>query len=305
MTTRILLSLAALAGAAFPALAQTSTVDEAALVRWSNGLLVTYVEIDGSQPRPFVIDTGAAQSVIRTEALEGLEVNPPHETVVVHGILGMSVMQEMLAKSLRVGSMIVTDVPLLVAPPTERDILIYGLIGHDLLQHSVVELDPTAGRMRLSESMPEGRAGGDGSRGAIAFERGAEGLIYAPVEVNGVRGVAVFDSGLDVSVMNSRFARRAGFTSTLETMRKKSQVRDVADKRERFDLASFSSVRFAGLERNEVMVNVGDAPIFEQLGLSAENAMILGLNFFEGEKLIIDYPNGVLRIDHSAGERPS
>lgn len=115
-------------------------------------------------------------------------------------------------------------------------------------------------------------------------------LVMYPVSLSGLKGVAVLDSGLSMTVINSAMARDL----TRRTRAEFSMLVDVNGA----DIAPAARITgkmtALGINWEGVIVVVQDAPAFKALGLADTPAMIMGANMLQNLTILIDLETGKL-----------
>ncbi len=139
------------------------------------GLFVTAV-IDG-HPMKLLLDTGADDITLTRQAAGRLSL-APQGTSTVSGVQGSEQSTDYLAKTLQLGPLRWTSIPLQTASIGHGD----GVLGIDLLRHYVVCLDLAHHAMRLTTSAEAPLAGN--SRQRLRF-REYETKIMFPAQVGG------------------------------------------------------------------------------------------------------------------------
>jgi len=144
-------ALAAWLGLAAPALAETVTVPS----EFHGGLVFVHVAIDGERDGLFVLDTGAAGTVIDTAYAQGAKLrlgDPIH----LRGGGG-----ELAARQAQDVPLALAGLPPLLTDPTVADLApigramgvrIDGILGDDVLRRFVVTLDYRSEAVRLSSA---------------------------------------------------------------------------------------------------------------------------------------------------------
>jgi predicted aspartyl protease len=225
LNRRVLLGGFAAACVSGPAWARQEP-DEAELTALSVNLITrmaALVSVNGTEPRPFVIDTGAERTVVSNElaAMLALPAGPPS---LIHGVTSFEV-----APTVRVGRMAFAGRQFedLVAPTFPLAALgAYGLVGLDALSEYRLMVDFRRQGVFLQAVRPnfismnptDGLTGTRIRRASVRARQGRFGQLLLPTEVEGVRIDAFVDSGSQYSIANTALldaiGRRTGSGDT-------------------------------------------------------------------------------------------
>jgi len=201
--TLLLGSLTTLAAATLP-------TDDAVVIDLTDGLCVVPVLLDGRVAR-MVLDTGAERTVVTRAAARafnlrrdpwvdtpmvgagGLVETHPNVDVGSASLGGVALFQSLPGRPL---SLAVTDQSLGMAD---------GLLGADMLRHHMLELDMPKARLMLR---PAGAAPPAGS--SVRLQPWAQGLLLAPIRVDGGELTALVDTGASRTLVNARGLYKLG-----------------------------------------------------------------------------------------------
>ena len=261
--------------------------------------LVVPAIIDGLGPFPFILDTGADGTGIYRWFAERQGFAPGPETE-IGGMTGTTKNPTYNLASVSVDGRTIRNV---VADsfPNRHDVEVEaGAIGNDLMDGAVaifdfpcktVEIPPKPVDMAriLTPDAHKVMAGGvvDGTQ--LSF----------PVEIGGVRGVAVLDTGSSDTRVNTAFLKAAGIDPASAAFRDAEPIFGVAGKATPSRKGPVGAVRFAGLEVTSPEVRVIDMPIYKSFGFGDGPAMIMGLDLMAGFRLVYDHEAKVFWFDRS------
>jgi predicted aspartyl protease len=187
----------------------------------ARGLVVAAVEIDGAQGS-FVLDTGAARSVVTEDAVRRLGLTrDPWVGTTMSGIGGITRRPNVVTKSLTLGgvplvrptlhgdtSLTVADIPSTSTPGPPID----GLLGRDYLSVFDLDLEIPARRLSLYQvAACHGRfLPWQRDYVAVPLTMPTESALMLTVEVDGVRLRALLDTGANVSLIAASGMYRLG-----------------------------------------------------------------------------------------------
>lgn len=260
-----------------------------------NGHLVAPVFVNGKGTLPFVIDTGADGSYVYEwfARQQGLTKGEPMR---VKGMTGAAMMNRYRIESLSVDGRTIRNVEALGLPDRKDAEIEAGVIGNDLMDGALVAFDfpcrtisvtpkPVAINTMLNAhaAMVEGKPVPDGTQ--LAFT----------VNVNGVRGTAILDTGSRGTEINPVFAQKAG----IRLGGKGDALYGAAGHKFDTHAATIERLSFAGHTEQDVAVKVADLPIFVSLGLGDKPAMIFGMNAMASFRLLYDHERRRFWFDRS------
>ncbi|MBP0492243.1 retropepsin-like aspartic protease [Roseomonas indoligenes] len=144
----------------------------------------------------FVLDTGSNLTLLRPEAAValGLSMDPDRSTPIT-GVGGTSRMPNAVMRHFQIGRRVFQNLSVPVAPGSEDEGGIAGIVGADLLRQGALELDLAAGRAVLHDSPGCIAAPPPWPAEAIPAEVTGEGLVVIPLRLNGRPARALLDTG--------------------------------------------------------------------------------------------------------------
>ncbi len=251
------------------------------------------VQIAGSGPYRFVIDTGAERTVISRQLATTLRL-PAGRDVNVVAMSGISRVGTVVIPSLTMSSL--PERGRINAPILDAEHLGgQGLLGIDMLQSHKVTIDFDGGRMLVTPSTKRSRPD-PGDYGEIVVRaRNVFGqLIVTDAQIDGKAVRVVLDTGSPVSIGNSalmRLVRRnSGRFEPLELVSATGVTMQTQYTRAR-------KLRVGGIEFNDMPIAFSDSPPFERFGLDKKPAMLLGMNALKFFRQVeIDFPNREVRF---------
>ena len=244
--------------------------------------------INGSDTGVFALDTGAGSNVIHPRFARQLGLDNG-ETVDVNGAHSTTSGTKTELASLQVGSLRATDVEALIWDLSHvegPDMQLDGILGAPFLRQYDVMIDFDAGTIEFFAPQATHEDSG------TSFQTVGGGLILFEVTLDEQTLSAVLDTGSGRSAINHAAARALGVAlPAVPTPQATSPsaghhpVAAIAEARLELADTALTSVD---------PVAVIDLPVFENLGLADEPAMILGTNFLKQRKLTIAYAAGRL-----------
>jgi predicted aspartyl protease len=307
--TATLMSLSSARASA--AACQLIQVAELPVTMAGNAPLVS-VSING-QPAMMLLDTGASNSLLLHSAAKAmrLAVQQRGES---YGAGGSSEAGSAWIKDFSLAGATVHDLNILVTGPlTTTPLGFVGLLGEDLLSHWDMELDLSAGKVRLFS--PKNCTGDQVVYWAPAYFM-AELLpdthtnwLRATVQLNGHEIEAMFDSGASRSVVTTDAVRRAALIPTSSPAASES-ARGIAGKEFRSEVAIFSTLsigqetiqnaqlRIADLFGKDTRTALGSS--IPQMSINAPE-MLVGADFFLARRVYVARSQGKIYFTYKGG----
>lgn len=246
-----------------------------------SGHIATSIVIDGDVEATAVIDTGANFPMIGADAAAAAGIIAPEDASQI-AVLGMGGIEDrplIEVGQLEIAGILFEAMPAALqtrnrfpGPPNVLPVTAFEgrTVDFDFQRKHISLYDGPPRRVRDRRSKLELRT--------------IEGIYFAKVQLNRRTGWAMIDTGSNITYVNSAFADAAGG-------RRQEQNLELTGVTDGEETARTLRVRRLGLGRHGVEdfeVLVADPPIFEHLGLSAEPAMILGLDALVGFRVQID-----------------
>lgn len=290
--------------AAAPAATQESAAPAAPTTEDASGTLAlgaiadrmtVPVSINGSQPQPFIIDTGAERSVVSRQLAGSLRLTPGPQ-VTLTTMTGSSKVPTVVVPSLAVGP--VRDAEAFNAPALEAAHLgAHGLLGIQQLRTHAVTIDFDKNQMAVR---PSRRAGGKPmprlpfTDEIVITAKSLMGqLIVTEASFEGSKVTVVLDTGSQISMGNLALQRKlrriklkGPITMTSVTGETLSANYHIAHR-----------VELGGVIMRELPVAFADVPPFARFGLADRPALMLGMDALRAFRRVeIDFPDRKLRL---------
>ena len=227
------------------------------------------VQVDGTGPYRFVVDSGADSSVIGTRIARTLNL-PAGSNVTLNAMTGSSIVPRVLVGELALGTSRVSDLELPVL--SENDLGGEGMLGIDALAEQRLMLDFEKRTINVEDARrPAPRM--DGEIVVTARRRNGQ-LILTQVKAND-RGIeAVIDTGSEITIGNmalrDQIIRRR--SATIETI----EVTGVTGVTVPLEIAVVREVRLGSIILHNVPIAFADVPPFAVFGLSNQPSLLLG-----------------------------
>lgn len=236
-----------------------------------------------------IIDTAATIAMIDASVAARSGINAPSTDEIkmsVHGLLGVREFPVVSIGNLASEGVRIFDVR---AAYNNREQMPGGplVVPATSFGGDVLDFDFPAGRLSIYEGRPQSNARSSG-KGRLTVENG---LIFAEVRVNGVRGKALIDTGSPFSFINSQMAQAAKARPDEEKTR---SLQGATGGTLPVSVASVKRLSVARFNISRLNMIVADPAMFRDLGLNDEPAMLLGLDLLTHFRVQIDRARGYL-----------
>lgn len=241
----------------------------------------TSVVINGIETSA-LLDTGATIPLISDGYFDS---DPePHEDESVARILGVGGQRTYPVASLphlAIGAKSWTD--LRVAVNTEnRHPVEMSILPISLFETRVVDFDFSNDRVLLYDGNPKRVRR---TRRTWVEYQEANNLILVPIKINNVRGLALIDTGADMSFVNPEFAKLAGAKLDEE---KSALIRGSDLSRNEASVFKFRRLVFADNELRRFSLLSLKTDLFAELGYSEQPMMVMGMDLLSRFRLQVD-----------------
>ena len=145
----------------------------------------------------------------------------------------------------------------------------------------VSDFDFTQDRVHLYDTRPKRVRRGAHS---VLTYKNVDGLLFLPVRINGARGMALVDTGSDLSFVNPAFAERARAKRD-EDRSKLLQGSDLATNRA--GIYKFRRFKLGRHSVDRLSIPVLATDLFDQLGFEEEPMMVIGMDLLSNIRMQI------------------
>lgn len=260
--------------------------------RKSLNLIFASVMVDGQGPFDFAIDTGASQTVLSEKLASQLGLKPI-TTTIMHGVGGVGRVE---TKVYRMGEIRIGDVKIRNLPVgTFNDPLVTqiadGIIGTAALADYIITVNYPESQVELARKPPTTSSASD-SIPTWYFSN----LLLIPVELNGKhRGNFIVDTGAVTTVISHSIAAQLGVNEDTPGAKIDLGIAGVGG----FEgvVLRVADVTFTTGQASESftqVVSIDLKQISKMIG--TEVAGVVGTDFFDQYKLILDYYGAHIRL---------
>ncbi|MEO8547161.1 MAG: aspartyl protease family protein [Sphingomicrobium sp.] len=232
----------------------------------------------------FVFDTGAGGSAVYADFQKAKQF-PAGAGDSLTGQTGSSDLPTVILPPVTLDGRRAEALEAVVFPPRVDGVRLPGVIGLDLFGTMTVDFDLPQRRLALldSKTLPPGVTGRP-----VDVETTTGDLLAMKLTIAGVAALAVIDTGARKTRINWKLGRLLGLSP------KNLVAGDVIQGATNNPIASYSgsvnNVRLGDRLLAKAPVLVADLPVFEVFGVADKPAVILGLDWLEETRLVLDVP---------------
>ena len=253
-----------------------------------SGHMVVPFRINGATRAVGVIDTAATYAMIDGATASAAGVSPPAElSVNVLGLDGLQLFPVVYVSSLSAGNTHIGAFPAALSRRIAVD-GVHNVLPLAALEGDVVDFDFDEGRVLIYNGRPDRSTRLLSSRLKMHFR---QGLWFAEVKLNGVKGLALVDTGSSISYVNSQFAEAAGAKPNDE---KTKTIRGITGGNVAIRVATARKFTLGDHRVTGPDLIVADPALFAHLGMDEEPAMVLGLDYLSIFRVQLDRRRGYL-----------
>jgi len=231
--------------------------------------LTVGVKLGEHGPFPFMIDTGAQNTVIANTLVSRLALISKARAKLI-SVAGFTTVDTVELDEVVLGRRSFYG---LIAPVLLRsDIGADGILGLDSLQDQRVLIDFRKGLMAVGDART---LGGDGGFQIVVTARRKSGqLIMTDATLNGVRVNVVIDTGSDTTLGNRALQLALGRKGRATTP---TELRSVTGQSLAAEVGYASDLKLPGATITSVVIAYSDSPTFAYLGLDKKPTLLLGM----------------------------
>lgn len=234
--------------------------------------------------RQFVFDTGAEGTAVYADLAEAAGL-PPAGTESVQGQTGSTELPLVQLDTLILDGVRKGPVKASKLPKRADGVPLAGIVGLDIFGDRTVDFDLP--RKRLSLLAPGRRPTGLRSQ-PVQASTTAGMLLTVPVWIGAVTAVAVIDTGARKTRFNWALGKQLGWDPS--QLGEGDTIQGATNRAVTTHEAIVPAVDLGRRRLTDVPVLVADLPVFEAFGVADRPAVILGLDWLERTRMVIDFP---------------
>ena len=242
---------------------------------------ITSVAINGVQTEALV-DTAATVALIDQSFLPGGQaIGAALGETNVLGIGGRRVYPVHTLEHVSAGAHVWRDVRAAITP-IQSDLAPYNVLPASMFEGDILDFDFAEQRLRTYSGKP--RRISSTTRNRIDYVE-QDGLVFIPIQINGVRGNALIDTGADITFVNRAFAQQARAQSYLNT----AKLVEGSDLEKQVAVPhAFRDLRFGSAQVDRFQIPVLDSELFDELGYGDTPMMVMGMDMLSRFRMQID-----------------
>lgn len=270
----------------------------------SGGLIVFELDLQETGPGAFILDTGATTSVIyRHSILPGTEVEIGGD-VRVHDMNFLANRPTARVEGFFIGQKEIEDINFAILDqPNYSDPLLRetkGVIGLDILTAYKVMIDPLEKKLYFidaqSSTLKFDKNWSSIRLNERPFNKEVLGLHFLDLVVNGTEAFALLDTGSEFNVMNWNFQRLRKLRVKRQHLRKNWKVNGAIGEFRPEWSVFLEGIEFGRHGWPHQLFSVHRLDLFDTMDLEGKPIMIVGMPFFEGKTILIDFANDSMWI---------
>jgi predicted aspartyl protease len=257
------------------------------------------VPVEGSfGTRQFVFDTGAEGSAVYANFAEEAGLAPAGvETL--QGQTGATDVKLVRLGRLTLDGTTKPQVDVVRLEARADRVPLAGIVGLDLFGDRTVDFDLPRKRLTLLE--PGTRPDGLGTAGIQATPTTGN-LLTIPVRIGRVEAVAVIDTGARKTRINWALGRLLGLDAS--KLIKGDTIQGATNEPVDTRAARLADVALGDRRLAEAPVLIADLPVFEAFGVADRPAIILGLDWLEETRMVVDFSGRRVWFEASDAAHP-
>jgi len=231
--------------------------------------------VNGKGPFRFIVDTGATHSTVSPGLVQALGLQPSEvPSIVLNGITGTAQVSAVTLDRLQAGDMTFDQ---LVAPVVWAPVMAGadGILGAAGLTGSSLSVDFQRNSVRIARGV-EMAVRGEALK--IHAIRVTHGLMILSMQVGGVRGLAVIDTGSERTLGNPALREALKLRTRTGTEAVVTSVYGATAQVERGEIWRAPTILIDTMRINDVQVVYGDFHIFKVWEMQNTPAMIVGMD---------------------------
>ena len=249
------------------------------------GSPVIKAHLNGEGPFAFILDTAASGTTIDPERAEKLRLPRDAATEQAQGMGGEITVRFHRIRTISAGPLTLRNVvvPTLPAPNFEsHDVA--GLAGVDLFSKQQAVWISGHNCVGIAKS---GAAPGPGAWRSVKANWLQPWKIMIPLQIDGVSGWGLLDTGAQFTVINSAFADAAGLTGA--QLLPSGTITGIDGREMPLSKGQVGAISIGPWRWGNRSVRVGALPVFERLSAAGDKLAILGMDWLGSESFAIDY----------------
>lgn len=235
----------------------------------ATGRIVASVMINGRGPFRLLVDTGANSSMISTRLADTLGIDySSAATVMLNGVTGSALMPAVEIERLQSGALVLKNQQVIVLT-AQMTASADGILGMAGLRDRLLIVDFKRGRVSIKRSQ---KNASDFIR--VPAERMPSGLLVARANVDGIRALAIIDTGAESTLGNRALQQALRSSRRAVTVPVLGATPHIAIG----DMTAIGNIAVGDANISGARVTFGDFHVFGKWELLDRPALILGMD---------------------------
>lgn len=277
------------------------------------GWITIKVNVNGSGPYDFIIDSGATVTVAFQNLADEQPITPAdgHAPIRIFGLVNSQFLQAMRIGDIDIGGQHMNDHIGVIIPDWSRPKRSpKGVVGLDFLTRYDVLIDATDKVIRLydRDAPPRALMRAWTSTPLVADTLGASerNLYRAKVFFEGKPIPCLVDLGASGTIVNYRaleriLSRSYSVIQNGSSLRFSTRVSDIFDNTEVARVMRMNVIRMGGAKWRGQDAIIYDAPIFKELGVNDRSFCLVGVDLMAQRSFMFDFADEKLFVGPKAG----
>jgi predicted aspartyl protease len=234
--------------------------------------------------KQFVFDTGAEGTAVYSDFAEAAGLATTGH-VTLQGQTGTSDLPLIRLAELTVDGVRKGPIDAVKLPPRADGVPLAGIVGLDVFGDRTLDFDLP--RRRIALLAPGAKPSGLRGR-AVTATPTTGNLLTVPVAIGSASATGVIDTGARKTRINWALGRLLGLEPA--RLKKGDTVQGATNKPIETGATRVKDVRLGERRLADAPVLVADLPVFENFGVADRPAIILGLDWLDKTRMVIDFP---------------
>jgi predicted aspartyl protease len=253
------------------------------------------VPVEGSFGiRHFVLDTGAEGTAVYANFADEVGLASVGSEQ-LQGQTGVADVPLARLERLALDGVIKEPLDAVKLDPRADGVPLAGIVGLDLFGDRTIDFDLPRKRLALLAAGERPVAGA----GIVATPITGN-LLTIPVRIGAVAATAVIDTGARKTRINWKLGRLLGLDPAM--LAKGDTIQGATNKAIETGATRIADVHLGSRVLADAPVLVADLPVFEAFGVADKPAIILGLDWLDATRMVIDFPARLVWFEVAGGK---
>ena len=244
------------------------------------------VSLEGHGVFSFVLDTGAEGSAVYEAWATAQQLSPLPGREKLVGQTGSAELPMVTLPPLTMGTITTGPISAVVLPPRVDGVALPGIVGLDVFGNSILDFDFPGRRVGLLDIGT--RLSELADKPFLTATRTSGDLLTVNIRLNDTDAVAVIDTGARKTRINWVLGYKLGMSP--DSLSAGDIVQGGTNTPLETGTAIIRHIDIGSRQLSYAPVLVADLPVFEVFGVDEQPAVILGLDWLEELRMVINFP---------------